>query len=108
SGFSMVAELEFDPATGALWVGCDEVCGGDTAVFELDDAGMFAATIVYERPAGMPNIANEGFAFSASCIEGARTVVWTDDSATGGNALRSGTLDCVGGAPGDGDGSGDG
>jgi hypothetical protein len=59
--------------------------------------GRFGVLAVVERPAGMPNLNNEGFAIAPNsrCVDGLRPVVWADDSATDGHALRSGTMDCV-------------
>lgn len=97
SGFPGVMELEYEPATEQLWVGCDDGCQGRTALFEVGGAGEFTRTEVVERPAGMPNLNNEGLAIAppATCVDGAREVLWADDGSTDGHALRSGTLDCV-------------
>lgn len=108
SGFPGVMDLEYDPAASALWVVCDDTCDGRTALFEIGTDGAFAATTVFERPAGMPNLNNEGFAISVNCADGARTVVWADDSNTGGHSLRAGALDCAVGGPGTGGGNGGG
>lgn len=94
-------ELEWEGDTGRLWAVCDDTCFGRTAPLEIaetgDDAGRFVATAIYERPAGMPNLNNEGFAITpgSECVDGRKPVFWSDDSQTGGHALRSGTLDCV-------------
>lgn len=97
SGFPGVMEIQYEPATDALWVYCDEVCGGRTAVFSVDETGDFAASVVYDRPAGMPNIANEGLAIApvATCADGVREAVWADDASTDGHALRTGGIACV-------------
>ena len=61
------------------------------------NAGRFVVTNIYERPAGMPNLNNEGFAIApqAECVNGLKPVFWADDSNTGGHALRAGTLNCT-------------
>lgn len=97
SGFSGVMELQYEPATDALWVYCDEACGGRSAVFSVDESGGFAASVVYERPGQMPDIANEGLAIApvADCVDGLREVTWADDASTDGHALRVGAIDCA-------------
>jgi Bacterial Ig-like domain (group 3) len=51
----------------------------------------------YERPSGMANLNNEGFTTTprSECVAGVKPVFWTDDAATGGNAIRTGTLNCT-------------
>lgn len=101
SGFPGVMDLEFETERGALWAVCDDGCDGRSAVLEIAEtgaaAGRFAVTTVFERPIGMPNINNEGFAISpnASCVDGAKPVFWADDSNTGGHAIRAGSIECV-------------
>lgn len=81
SGIHGVMELEYDLATGLLYVMCDDACDGRMNVFEIAqegaDAGTFVSRTVIERLASMPNLANEGFAIApiAECIDGARQVV---------------------------------
>jgi len=95
SGFPGVMDLEFDPETGSLWAVCDDTCNGRSALLQVV-AGRFAVTQLVERPTGMPNINNEGFAIApqALCVDGLKPVYWVDDSNTGGNALRAGTIAC--------------
>ncbi|MCI2956737.1 lamin tail domain-containing protein [Agromyces atrinae] len=97
SGFPGVMELEYRPELGELWVGCDDTCEGRTAVFTIGSSGVFERGVVYERPAGMPNLNNEGFAIApaALCTDGALAVLWADDGNTDGHALRAGSLDCA-------------
>ncbi|MFW6775855.1 lamin tail domain-containing protein [Nocardioides sp. CPCC 205120] len=99
SGFPGVMEVQHDPATGAVWVYCDEACGGRTTLFEVDASGAFAPTVTHARPAGMPDIANEGLALApvSRCTDGLREVVWADDSSTDGHAIRTGAITCTGG-----------
>lgn len=95
--FALVADVQWDADRGGLWVACDEACDGRIAFYELDpDAGVFAATHVFERPAGAANYANEGFAVAddAVCVDGAKPTFYADDADTDGFSLRSGTLPC--------------
>ncbi|WP_062137467.1 lamin tail domain-containing protein [Demequina aestuarii] len=109
--FDLVADVQWDAERGVLWVACDEACGGRIATYGLVD-GAFVATALYERPAGMANIANEGFAIAdaAMCVDGAVPTFYVDDNDTDGFSLRSGTLDmdCADAGDGDGNGPGDG
>ncbi|WEO78828.1 lamin tail domain-containing protein [Cryobacterium sp. SO2] len=101
SGFSGVMDLEFEAATGRFWAVCDDTCAGRSAVLEVAQSGVtdgrFTVATVYERPASMPNINNEGFAIApqGSCTTGSTSAFWADDSNTGGFAIRAGSLDCT-------------
>jgi LPXTG-motif cell wall-anchored protein len=94
SPFELVADLEYDTVGGVLWVVCDEVCEGQIAIFELADSGAFEQQVIFDRPADMPNAANEGFALGESCTDGLRTVFWADDADTDGHSIRSGAIYC--------------
>lgn len=97
SGFPAVMDLEFEPETGHLWAVCDDTCQGRTATLDLDAQGRFTVTARYDRPSGMPDYNNEGFAIApqAACVAGRKPVVWADDGNDGGHALRAGTLPCA-------------
>ncbi|WP_328992388.1 hypothetical protein OG394_39050 [Kribbella sp. NBC_01245] len=95
SGFGTVMDLEFEPPTGRLWVVCDNTCSGRTTTLALNAEGTFAATATYNRPSGMANLNNEGFAISPTCTSGRKPVTWADDGNTAGHALRTGTLPCT-------------
>ncbi|WP_084128640.1 lamin tail domain-containing protein [Demequina sp. NBRC 110055] len=96
AGFSLVADVQWDAERGQLWVVCDEACDGRIATFALAD-GSWEMTALYERPAGMANIANEGFAIapSSTAVDGAVATFYVDDADTDGFSLRSGTLPAV-------------
>jgi len=98
--FGNVADVQFDADRALLWVVCDDACGGRIATFELT-GGAFTASALYERPAGMANIANEGFAIAdaSTCVDGKVATFYADDANTDGFSLRTGTLDCEGAAP---------
>jgi hypothetical protein len=101
SGFPAVMELEFDVENQALWAVCDDGCAGRSAILDISQEGAtdgtFVVGTVYERPAGMANLNNEGFTLApqAQCVEGAKPVFWSDDSSTGGFAIREGSIDCT-------------
>jgi Ca2+-binding RTX toxin-like protein len=96
SGFPSVMDLEFEPETGHVWAVCDDTCNGRIATLDVT-AGAFAVSGLYERPADLPNLNHEGFAIApqSSCVAGRKPAVWSDDSNTGGHALRAGTITCV-------------
>ncbi|MFI5758090.1 lamin tail domain-containing protein [Streptomyces sp. NPDC051569] len=97
SGFPGVMDLEFEPATGHLWAACDDTCQGRSSTLDINAQGKLAVTHTYDRPTGMPNYNNEGFAIApqAACAAGRKPVVWSDDDNDGGHALRAGTLACT-------------
>jgi hypothetical protein len=76
---------------------CDDTCQGRSATFTIGGAGAFTVTNSYDRPGGMPNLNNEGFSIAplAECVGGVRPVFYSDDSDTGGNSIRRGTLTCA-------------
>ncbi|WP_330334273.1 lamin tail domain-containing protein [Streptomyces sp. NBC_00536] len=96
-GFPAVMDLEFEPATGHLWAACDDSCQGRTSTLDINAQGRFAVTHTYDRPTGMPNYNNEGFAIApqSTCAGGHKPVIWSDDTNDGGHALRAGTLNCT-------------
>ncbi|MDX2357299.1 lamin tail domain-containing protein [Dietzia sp. PP-33] len=121
SPFQGVMALDHDEATGILRVLCDEVCEGRSLEMTFDGTGFVTDGTLYDRPAGMANLANEGFAAhreTVECTLGDATgtaervrLLWADDAATGGAGLRTAlaeTGDCViedddnGGQPGPG------
>jgi hypothetical protein len=101
SGFPNVMELTYEPDTGQLWAVCDNDCDGRAATLEIAPTGHFEITHVYERPAGMPNINNEGFAIApnAECVDNLKPVFYADDSNDAGHALRIGAIKCAGREP---------
>jgi len=103
SGFPGVMALDFDIELNQFWAVCDEVCGGQSAILAIDDQpgsdtlGEFVVKRVFERPSGMPNYANEGFAIAtqAGCAGGLKPVWYADDSETDGHAIRQAMVTCT-------------
>jgi hypothetical protein len=101
SRFPSVMALEFDAETNLLWAACDNTCNGRSATLDIAqsgvNAGNFVATNAYERPTGMADLNNEGFAITpqAECVAGLKPVFWADDGNTDSHALRTGTLNCT-------------
>ena len=107
TGFPGVMGMEYDRESGYLWATCDDGCGGVAGVLTIDTGvgsstrGRFLAPRRYARPTSMPNLNNEGFAFvtNAECSANRKTVFWSDDSETGGHALRTASIPCGSFAP---------
>ncbi|MFE5658942.1 lamin tail domain-containing protein [Streptomyces sp. NPDC056517] len=96
SGMAGVMELQWEPQAARLWTVCDDTCGGLHKTMKIGSAGAFAPAASYQRPSGMPDLNNEGFAVAGAdeCVSGTKPVYWSDDSNTGGHALRRGTIAC--------------
>jgi hypothetical protein len=103
TGLAGVMGLEYDISTQYLWATCDDTCGNIAGVLTIDTGvasatrGRFGGLRRYARPTEMPNINNEGFAITpqSECVANRRSVFWSDDSSTGGFALRTGTIPCT-------------
>nr|WP_318207327.1 lamin tail domain-containing protein [Streptomyces sp. SJL17-1] len=96
SGMAGVMELQWEPQAARLWTVCDDTCGGLHRTMKIGSSGTFAPAASYQRPSGMADLNNEGFAVAGAdeCVGGTKPVYWADDSNTGGHALRGGTVDC--------------
>lgn len=104
TGFpSGVMALQFDLELGQLWAVCDDTCGGLSNIYVIDVAagsatlGRMKLSHVFGRAPSMPNINNEGFTISpqSMCVNGMKPAFWSDDSSTGGNAIRRASIPCV-------------
>ncbi|WP_399468290.1 lamin tail domain-containing protein [Streptomyces venezuelae] len=96
SGMAGVMELQWEPQAARVWAVCDDTCGGRHTTLKIGGSGTFAPVASYARPTGMPDLNNEGFALAGAeeCTGGTKPVYWSDDSNTGGHALRRGTVSC--------------
>jgi hypothetical protein len=96
TGLPAVMELQFDRDLNELWAVCDNTCQGRSVVLSLDRKGRFVNARAYERPRQMPDLNNEGFAFTplGHCRAGVRPAWWADDGETAGHAIRAGSLKC--------------
>ncbi len=97
SGFPHVMDVSFDPERQQIWAACDDTCDGQVSVLKLGADGHFAVDTGYDRPTGMPDLNNEGFAIApqSTCTNGFKQVLWADDAGTGGHSLRASTLPCT-------------
>jgi hypothetical protein len=97
TGFGAVMDLQFDRDRGDFFAVCDNTCQGRTELLTINQTtGRFGIAHLYERPAGMPNINNEGFTTTPDfeCVNGRKPAFWSDDDNDGGHALRAGTAPC--------------
>jgi Lamin Tail Domain/Esterase-like activity of phytase len=96
SGLPKVMELNYEPESNKLWAVCDNDCLGRTTTLDVK-AGFFNVLKSYDRPAGMPNINNEGFAIApqSECKNGLKPVFYSDDDNTDSHALRTGMINCT-------------
>lgn len=92
SGLAGVMALDHDTALGVLWAVCDDGCQGRSAQITLNGTAE-PGIAHFARPAGMPDINNEGFATApaALSIDGQRPVWWFADGFAQ-ESLRTGTL----------------
>jgi hypothetical protein len=96
AGPAGVMDVSYDAEQKRLWAVCDDSCDGTSVLLTLS-SGTFVVEHAYDRPAGMPNLNNEGFALApkSTCVAGKKEVVWADDGDTDGHSLRSGTFPCA-------------
>lgn len=98
SGFEHLADVAFDPERQRIWaITDDSTHGGQSAVLRIGPSGDVVVDAAYDRPAGMANLNNEGFAIApqSRCVGGRKEVLWADDGDTDGHSLRRGTIDCT-------------
>lgn len=96
-----VMALDWDTVKGGLWAVCDDGCNGAAAFFALNGTDKPELTH-FDRPEGLPNTNNEGFATSPAALttnaaaksataQSQRPVWWFTDGAKSG-ALQAGTV----------------
>ncbi|MBT2485106.1 MULTISPECIES: lamin tail domain-containing protein [unclassified Microbacterium] len=91
-GLAGVMALDYDSVRGVLWAVCDDGCQGRSAEITLNGTAQ-PGVAHFDRPAGMPDINNEGFATAPASlsVDGERPVWWFADGFAS-EALRTGTL----------------
>lgn len=91
-GLAGVMALDWDAVRSTLWAVCDDGCQGRSAEITLNGTAT-PGVVHYARPAGMPDINNEGFATApASLSIGGQRPVWWFADGFAAQALRTGTL----------------
>ena len=96
SGFPKVMELTYEPESTSCGRSATTAAAAAPRRW-TSRAGRFAVTKTFERPGGMQNLNNEGFAITpqAECVNGLKPVFYTDDDNTAGHALRTGAINCT-------------
>ena len=96
-GLAGVMALDYDSVRGTLWAVCDDGCHGRSAEITLNGTAK-PGIAQFDRPAGMPDINNEGFATAPASlsVDGQRPVWWFADGFAS-ESLRTGTLPGVDG-----------
>ncbi|MBT2474849.1 lamin tail domain-containing protein, partial [Microbacterium sp. ISL-103] len=91
-GLPGVMALDYDSVLDVLWAVCDDGCQGRSAQITLNGTAQ-PGIAHFARPAGMPDINNEGFATAPASlsVDGQRPVWWFADGFAS-EALRVGTL----------------
>ncbi|MBM0127344.1 lamin tail domain-containing protein [Pimelobacter simplex] len=93
SGFPFAMDVAYDADRRGLWAVCDDSCGGIANLLAVE-GGDLVVQHSLARPAGMPNLNNEGMAVRprSTAVDGKVEVVWTDDGDTDLHSLRQGHL----------------
>ncbi|SNS51285.1 lamin tail domain-containing protein [Actinoplanes regularis] len=104
TGKTSVMDVLFDAGTQRIVATCDNTCGETHTFLKVNAGGAIVADATYTNPAVLPVGNLEGFAIApaATCVNGAREAVWSDDGVWGfgsgtssyGHALYSGTFPC--------------
>ncbi|WP_341956721.1 lamin tail domain-containing protein [Microbacterium sp. LWH13-1.2] len=91
-GLAGVMALDYDSVLDVLWAVCDDGCHGQSAQITLNGTAQ-PGIAHFARPAGMPDINNEGFATAPASlsVDGQRPVWWFADGFAS-EALRVGSL----------------
>jgi hypothetical protein len=93
TGLPSIMELEWSEQRNELWAMCDNGCGGLIAVVHNTAEGP-AVTATLQPPIELQRMNNEGLAVIGSCDDDSLGVVWSDDSASKGHALRTAPMTC--------------
>jgi hypothetical protein len=102
SGQPRSVDLTFDRDTGTVWSLCDRDCGGTMALLDVDadpasaTSGRFTLRATLPPPKALSDMDNEGIALApfSECTANRRPFFWADDGASGGYAIRKGSMTC--------------
>lgn len=96
TGLPMIQETQWDADSQRIWAVADNSSAGSTTLLKIDANGAFVVDRIYNRPTGLPDYNNEGFAIapSSTCVDGVKEVIRADDGNNGGHSLWSGTISC--------------
>jgi hypothetical protein len=96
TGLPMIQETQWDADAQRVWAVADNSSAGSSTLLKIDTNGAFVVDRIYNRPTGLPDYNNEGFAIapSSTCVDGVKEVIRADDGNNGGHSLWSGTIAC--------------
>jgi hypothetical protein len=102
SGLARSVDLTFDRDTATLWSLCDDACDGRMALLDVDadaasaTSGRFVLRAIVPPPRALSRVDDEGIALAplAECSGDGRSFFWADDAASGGYAIRRGSIAC--------------
>jgi hypothetical protein len=102
SGQDRSVDLMFDRDTGTVWSLCDRDCHGHIALLDVDGDpaspthGRFVLRATLPPPKALSGMDNEGIALAplSECSDNRRAFFWADDAASGGYAIRKGSMAC--------------
>ena len=102
SGNIAVMDVSLDRDVGYLWAQCDDTCGNQAGVLDIDTTpgsssfGRFVLKQQFARPSSMANINNEGIAIApeSECSGGFKAFFWSDDNQTDAHAIRRDSIPC--------------
>jgi hypothetical protein len=99
---SGVMGLELDREAGNLWFNCDDTCGNQSGILDVDTRpgsatlGKLVVRRQFARPSSLPDSNNEGIAIApeSECADGFKPFFWTDDADESGFSLRRDSIPC--------------
>jgi hypothetical protein len=102
SGQARSVDLTFDRDIATLWSLCDGACDGNMALLDVDAEpasptnGRFVLRAIVSPPKALSSMDNEGIALAplSECSDNRRSFFWADDAASGGYAIRKGSVTC--------------
>jgi hypothetical protein len=102
TGAVSVNDVHFDRDVGYLWAYCGGSCANIATILDIDTGassptrGRFVVRAVYQAPATLTSVANEGLALATEnrCAGGLKSIFWSDDDGAGGHALFESSIPC--------------
>ena len=86
-----IATSAISGATATIPVETARRCSRSTPLRRQPTRGHFVLRRLFDHPSTLPNANNEGIAIApeSECTDGQKPFYWADDSATGGNSIRT-------------------
>ena len=96
TGLPLIADTQWDADAQRIWAVADNSVAGSSTLLKMNAEGSLVVDRTYNRPTGLPDYNNEGFAIApnSTCVNGVKEIIRADDGNNAGHSLRSGTIDC--------------